>query len=52
MPKAEPIYTVQRSFKMKPITFEEILEVSHDRNIKYGTLLRIIVEEWLEENRK
>lgn len=48
MPKTAPRYTIQRSLKMRPDTYQDLLSAAEDRGMKYGRLLRVIVEEWLE----
>ena len=50
MPKTPLHYPVQKSLKMSENTFSQLLVASDREGVKYGTLLRRIVEEWLVEN--
>jgi hypothetical protein len=44
-------YPIKRSFKMTDETFIELTDIAIANNTKFGTLVRVIVEEWLAEKR-
>lgn len=49
MPKVKPNYPVQLSFKVSEKTRGQLIDLSKVTGFKYGTLLRKIVEEYLDE---
>lgn len=40
-------YPIKRSFKMREETFEKLLVIADKKDMKYSTLLRKIVEQWV-----
>ncbi len=46
--KVRPMrYPVNRGFKMKEDTFRDLMIISRKKNMKYSTLVRKIVEQWV-----
>jgi len=41
-------YPIKRSVQLKQETFADLLEAADSKGMKYGTLMRKIIEEWLE----
>lgn len=40
-------YPIKRSLKMREETFEKLLFIAGKKDMKYSTLLRKIVEQWI-----
>lgn len=43
-------YPIKRSLKMREQTFIDLQFAADKKGIKYGTLLRIIIEQWLYDH--